>query len=249
MIWDQLTTEETEKINKTTPVIILLSATEQHGPHLPLSTDRNIGEHFLQELNRLMEKEVILLPTIPIGCSEHHMDFCGSLTFKHTTFKILIEEMVESMCIHGFKNFLFLNSHGGNQGIGQVILEALGNKYPQSQFSFITWWKIAVEELKKINTSGPGGTGHAGEFETSLMLHIAPKLVRKQHLKPPSNQLFDPLVGDMINGPQISYFQIIKEISANGVVGNPSIASKEKGKKISQIITSKLVDFIKSQLI
>ena len=67
MIWDQLTTEETEKINKTTPVIILLSATEQHGPHLPLSTDRNIGEHFLQELHRLMEKEVILLPTIPIG--------------------------------------------------------------------------------------------------------------------------------------------------------------------------------------
>jgi len=61
--------------------------------------------------------------------------------------------------------------------------------------------------------------------------------------------LFDPLVGDMINGPQISYFQTIKEISANGVVGNPSVASKEKGKKISQIITSKLVDFIKSQLI
>ena len=160
------------KINKTTPVIILLSATEQHGPHLPLSTDRNIGEHFLQELNRIMEKEIILLPIIPIGCSEHHMDFCGSLTFKHTTFKILIEEIVESMYIHGFKNFLFLNSHGGNQGIGQVILEGLGNKYPKCQFSFITWWKIAGEELKKINTSGPGGTGHAGEFETSLMLHI-----------------------------------------------------------------------------
>ena len=177
------------------------------------------------------------------------MDFCGSLTFKHTTFKILIEEIVESMYIHGFKNFLFLNSHGGNQGIGQVILEALGNKYSLCQFSFITWWKIAGEELKKINTSGPGGTGHAGEFETSLMLHIAPELVRKLQLKSPSNQLFDPLIGDMIKGPQISYFRTIKEISVNGVVGNPSAASKEKGKKISQIVTSKLVDFIKSQLI
>ena len=69
MIWDNLTTEETKKISKTTPVIVLLCATEQHGPHLPLSTDRLIGEHFLHELNRLMEKEVILLPVIPIGCS------------------------------------------------------------------------------------------------------------------------------------------------------------------------------------
>ena len=100
-----------------------------------------------------------------------------------------------------------------------------------------------------MNHSGPGGTGHAGEFETSLMLHIAPELVRKQHIKPPSNQRFDPLVGDMIYGPQFSYFQTIKEVSANGVVGNPSLASRENGEKISQIITSKLVDIIKSQLI
>jgi creatinine amidohydrolase/Fe(II)-dependent formamide hydrolase-like protein len=53
----------------------------------------------------------------------------------------------------------------------------------------------------------------------------------------------------MINSPQFSYFQTIKEVSANGVVGNPSLASKENGEKISQIITSKLVDIIKSQLI
>ena len=56
MVWDQLTTGETEKINKALPVVILLCATEQHGPHLPLSTDRNIGEHFLEELNRYIRK-------------------------------------------------------------------------------------------------------------------------------------------------------------------------------------------------
>ena len=249
MIWDNLTTEETKKISKTTPVIVLLCATEQHGPHLPLSTDRLIGEHFLHELNRLMEKEVILLPVIPIGCSEHHMDFSGSLTFKHATFKTLVEEMVESMVVHEFKNFLFLNSHGGNQGIGQVILETLGNKYSDCQFSLITWWKIAGDELKKINESGSGGTGHAGEFETSLMLHIAPKLVREQHVKPLTSQQFDPLVGDMINAPKFSYFQTIKQISENGVVGNPSFSTKEQGEKISQIVTSKLVELIKSSLL
>mgnify|MGYP001231656553 CR=1 FL=1 len=245
MIWDKLTTNDTKKINKELPVIILMCATEQHGPHLPLSTDRLIGEHFLQVLNQMVEKDCIILPSIPIGCSDHHMDFNGTLTFKHSTFKILIEEMVESMIIHGFKNFIFLNSHGGNQGIGQVILESLGNNHHECRFSFITWWKLVNQELKNINESGPGSTGHAGEFETSLMLYISPELVRKDLISPPSEQKFDPLVGDMINSPVVSYFQTIKEISATGVVGNPSFSTKEKGEKISQIITSKLVEMIK----
>lgn len=244
MIWDQLTTEETKKINKELPVVLLLCATEQHGPHLPLSTDRLIGEHFIQELNKQAEKDFIWLPTIPVGCSEHHMDFSGTLTFSHTVFKAIIEEMVKCMIVHGFKNFLFINSHGGNQGIGQVILEALGNQHHGCHFSLVTWWKLATQELKDVNKSGPGGTGHAGEFETSLMLHISPDLVRLDKITPVSEQKFDPLVGDMITPPSFSYFQTIKNISANGVVGNPSFSSKEKGKKISQIITSKLVDII-----
>ena len=81
------------------------------------------------------------------------------------------------------------------------------------------------------------------------MLHIAPKLVREQHVKPVTNQQFDPLVGDMINAPKFSYFQTIKQISANGVVGNPSFSTKKQGEKISQIVTSKLVELIKSFLL
>ncbi len=246
MIWDNLTTEQIEKINKNLPVLILLCATEQHGPHLPLSTDRLIGEHFTHELNRLIEDKFILLPTVPIGCSDHHLDFVGTLTFKHSTFKKIIREIVECMISHGFKNFLFLNSHGGNQGIGQVILEILGNKFQNCHFNLITWWKLANEELKNLNDSGPGGTGHAGEFETSLMLFIAPKLVHKDKIIPSSDQKFDPLIGDMINPPSISYFQTIKKMSANGVVGNPNVSSIEKGEKISHIITSKLVDLVKN---
>ena len=246
MIWDNLTTEQTCKINKNLPIIILLCATEQHGPHLPLSTDRLIGEHFTHELNRLVEDKFILLPTVPIGCSDHHMDFGGTLSFKHSTFKKIIQEIVECMISHGFKNFLFLNSHGGNQGIGQVILEILGYKFQHCHFNLITWWKLANQELKKMNDSGPGGTGHAGEFETSLMLFIAPELIHKDKIVPPLDQKLDPLIGDMINPPSISYFQTIKKMSANGVVGNPDVSSIEKGEKISHVIISKLVDLVKN---
>jgi creatinine amidohydrolase len=174
------------------------------------------------------------------------MDFGGTLTFKHSTFKKIIKEIVECMIFHGFKNFIFLNSHGGNQGIGQVILETLGNKFQHCHFNLITWWKLANQELKKMNDSGPGGTGHAGEFETSLMLFIAPELVHKDKIISPSNQKFDPLIGDMINPPSISYFQTIKKMSPNGVVGNPDVSSIKKGEKISNVIITKLVNLVKN---
>ena len=78
------------------------------------------------------------------------------------------------------------------------------------------------------------------------MLYIAPDLVRKDHLKPWSEPQLDPLVGDMVQAPKFSFFQTIQQISANGVVGNPSLSSKEQGEKISQIVTAKLVALIKS---
>ena len=246
MIWDNLTTVQAEKINKELPVLILLCATEQHGPHLPLSTDRLIGEHFANELTRLIKDKFILLPVIPVGYSDHHMDFSGTLTFKHSTFKKIIREMTECMITHGFKNFLFLNSHGGNQGIGQVIIEELGNKHLDCRFNLVTWWKLATQDLKKLNQSGPGGTGHAGEFETSLMLFISPELVQNDKIDQPSDQKYNPLVGDMITSPIISHFQKIKKISKNGVVGNPFVSSTVKGENISKIITSKLVKLIEN---
>ena len=76
------------------------------------------------------------------------------------------------------------------------------------------------------------------------MLYIAPELVHKDKIKSPSDQKFDPLIGDMINPPSISYFQTIKMMSENGVVGNPSFSSIEKGEKISNVITSKLLDLL-----
>ena len=78
------------------------------------------------------------------------------------------------------------------------------------------------------------------------MLYIAPELVHKDKIKSPLDQKFDPLIGDMVNHPSISYFQTIKMMSANGVVGNPSFSSMEKGKKISHIITAKLLDVLKN---
>ena len=212
MIWDQLTSVQLNEIDRNIPVFLPMAATEQHGAHLPLATDRLIGEHFLISLHKSIPYEVLILPSISVGCSSHHMDFCGTLTIGHDTFIKQVEDILEAVSIHGFTNVILFNSHGGNQAIGQVILEKLGIRYPKSNIFLITWWKLAGEQLLQLNETGAGGVGHAGEFETSLLLLIAPDLVQQDQIeKGANNATYKWAEGDMLRAPIVSYFRTLKE--------------------------------------
>ncbi|MEM8890890.1 MAG: creatininase family protein [Bacteroidota bacterium] len=241
MYWDQLTTYQIDKLDRKIPVVMAVSATEQHGAHLPLATDRMIGEHLCKLLHEALPEKVLILPMIQVGCSEHHLDFTGSLSVKHETLLGQLKDIASSVVHHGFTNLILLNSHGGNQAIGQSFFEVFGYRNPEIKLVFTTWWKLAIEELKALNESGRGGAGHAGEFETSLMLQIAPHLVHLNQIKPKENQAtFNWAEGDMIYGSQASYFRTMKQMTPGGVYGDPSFASKEKGEEISTIILGKL---------
>ena len=241
MYWDQLTSYQIDKLNRKIPVVMAVSATEQHGAHLPLATDRMIGEHLCKLLHEALPENVLILPMIQVGCSEHHLDFAGSLSVKHETLLGQLKDIASSVVHHGFTNLILLNSHGGNQAIGQSFFEVFGYRNQEINLVFTTWWKLAIEELKTLNESGRGGAGHAGEFETSLMLQIAPHLVHLDQIKPKENQAtFDWAEGDMIYGSQASYFRTMKQMTPGGVYGDPSFASKEKGEEISKIILGKL---------
>ena len=176
MIWDQLTSPQIGNLDKNIPVLLPIAATEQHGPHLPLATDRMIGEHFAMKLREAIPDKVLILPTVGIGCSDHHMDFAGTLTHSHESFTQQVSEIINSVIHHGFHKIVIQNSHGGNLGVAQVILERLGFENPGCQFVSLTWWRIAAENLMDITETGLGGVGHACEFETSLMMLIAPVL-------------------------------------------------------------------------
>jgi creatinine amidohydrolase len=237
MIWDQLTSPKISQLDRNIPVVLIMAATEQHGPHLPLATDRLIGEHFAYTLNESIPQQLLILPTVAIGCSDHHMDFEGSLTLTHKSFALQVHDMVSSVIHHGFHKIILLNSHGGNQGIGQVLVEQLGYKYPKADIVAVTWWRIAIDALEKISETGFGGVGHACEFETSLMMLIAPHLVIKENIRPGGNNpTFSWAEADMLRGGKASYYRSIKEMTSNGVFGNPSCASVEKGKAITNAV-------------
>lgn len=250
MIWDQLTSLELSKIAKNTPVILTMAATEQHGKHLPLATDRLIGEHFANELHKVIPNKVLLLPSISIGCSSHHMDFSGTLTISHDTFIRQVEDIVKSVIQHGFTNIILLNSHGGNQAVGQVLVEKFGYENPAKNIIMVTWWKLASDALFALNESGKGGVGHAGEFETSLMLLIAPHLIHLDSIeKGKHTNTFSWSEGDMLRGAKASYYRSTKEMTTNGVFGNPEYGTLEKGKAISKLVVKDLKKIIDDLLI
>ena len=250
MIWDELTSGEIEALDPAIPVILPVAATEQHGPHLPLATDRMIGWHFAQSLHQKIPDKVLILPSVAVGCSSHHMDFAGTLSVSHATFGAYVEEILEAVVEHNFQNLIILNSHGGNQGIGQVILEQLGPDVPT--LIFITWWKLALEGLSKITETPMGGVGHAGEFETSLMLHIAPHLVKEDKIEKGQNQsTFSWAEADMLRGGKASLYRSMYEMTPNGVFGDPTAASAKKGEQISNLVVQSLkylvIDLLESQ--
>jgi creatinine amidohydrolase len=241
MIWDQLTSPRLHQLDKNVPVLLVLSATEQHGPHLPLATDRLIGEHFAYRLHEAIPGQILILPSVSIGCSEHHLDFPGTLTLSHESFAAQVSDIVGSVIKSGFHKVILLNSHGGNQGIGQVLIEQLGARYPEGHFVMATWWRIAAGSLKEITETGFGGTGHACELETSLMLLIAPQLVIREHIKPGDHKPAFPWAeGDMLNSAKAAYYRSMKHMTSNGVFGDPSAASPEKGVKITEAVVKEL---------
>jgi creatinine amidohydrolase len=245
MIWDQLTSKEIDALDRRIPVILPVAAIEQHGPHLPLATDRMIAEYFCRKLHEDIPDRILILPAMGVGCSEHHLDFSGSLTLQHDTFLRQAEDILGSVALHGFKNLIIYNSHGGNLGISQVIVEHFGHRHPECRVVLATWWKIAGEALFELNETGEGGVGHAGEFETSLMMLIAPELVHHDKIEDKKNQqTFEWATGDLLRGPKASLYRSMKAQTPNGVFGDVRRISAEKGQKITDIAVAALRDIV-----
>ncbi|TDC07138.1 creatininase family protein [Nonomuraea longispora] len=245
--WEQMTSARLATVDRSLPVILPLGAVEQHGPHLPLATDRILVDHFCQEIDRRLGDDVLILPTVSVGYSKHHDDFPGTLSLTHETLLHQIVQTADSVLRHGMTSLLMLNAHGGNEGIAQVALEQLGHSRPECKIVRTAWWQIASEDLLAISTTGPGGVGHACELETSLLLAIAPQLVDESAIPPRENKSwFGWDTADMLRAGSAIVYRRFADVSSTGVFGDPQAASAEKGQQISEIVTQRLVDLVRS---
>lgn len=242
MNWAQLRRTQLDAFDRSTPVILPVAAVEQHGEHLPLDTDVTIVEAVATRLSRSFGDRLLILPTQKIGCSQHHMEFPGSLTLSHETFEAAVIQTVESAFHHGFRRLFVLNGHGGNQAINGVICERLGQRHPETETVVANWWTPAQPRLAELQEGPLGSVGHACEFETSIMLVLAADRVDMTSARDDGRlHRALPLQFDLLHGPAALSYRPFHELSESGVYGMPSLASRDKGERVLAAVNDALV--------
>jgi creatinine amidohydrolase len=219
-------------------VIIPTGAVEVYGQHLPTGTDTIVATHVAQRVGDVLGAPV--LPTLPVGFSRSLGDFPGTLNISTATLSAYVRETAESVIKWGAKRILFVNSHRGNIGpIGEVAME-LQDRY-QVRCAQVFWWDYAAGLVKDVVETGPHANGHASEIGTSVMLHLQPELVIRERIK-------DQTPTDSAPYPDFVQYKGMRSRSAFGVVGNPEVATAEKGAEIVQRAVDRIVEFVNSQL-
>lgn len=163
-----------------TVVMLPVGALEQHGPHLPLGTDTLLAEHIARAaVNRLADRvPVVVAPPLAYGCSHHHLPFGGTASMRTEQLLGALGDVVGSLLVSGFAGVFILNGHGGNHEVIQLVARDLGLAH-DAHIAAGSYFHIARDSLLATGVADLGELpGHAGAFETSLMLAVRPDLVR-----------------------------------------------------------------------
>jgi creatinine amidohydrolase len=221
-------------------ILVPVGSIEQHGYHLPLSTDCLLGEALARKLAKKMGNTLVA-PVLRPGCSVHHLAFPGSLDVSPETLMAMIRDVVFSLDHHGFENIILLPSHGGNFAPVATITQEIAPKLKANLIAMGDLMgligkmqEVAVEMGIPREAVG----GHACAGETSILLAYRPDLVRMQHAKP-------GYIGPFTTKYQRKGF---RALTPTGVMGDPCPATKEAGERMIEKITDMYLAAIKREL-
>jgi mycofactocin precursor peptide peptidase len=189
-------------------LLIPLGATEQHGPHLPLNTDTLIASS-VAEAVAANRDDVVVAPALPYGSSGEHTGFPGTLSLGHAAVEAAVIELVRSAA--AFRDVTLVSCHGGN---AEPVARAVAQL--RSEQRTVHLWEPHVE----------GGDAHAGRVETSLMLALAPDLVRDERPVGATQPIELLLPRLRAHG--------VAAVSQNGVLGDARGASARDGHELLQ---------------
>ncbi len=160
-------------------VVLPIGATEQHGPHLATGMDYFTVESLARNAASIASAQIpiVVTPTLPFGSSHHHFVFGGTMSLSTETYYKVLYELVESLVTDGFTRIFLLNGHGGNHELAQLAARDIALKHPVHAAAG-SYWNIAWDALVGADAhKGRRLPGHAGDFETSIMLSLRPELV------------------------------------------------------------------------
>ncbi|HNP70243.1 MAG TPA: creatininase family protein [Kouleothrix sp.] len=180
-LFEEHTREELRALAPEALVVLPVGAVEQHGPHLPVGTDRFTAEYIARAAADAAGASipVLVAPTLPFGSSQHHIPFGGTLSLGSETYYRLLCDLCESLIACGFRRIFILNGHGGNNELIQLVARDLALRH-DAHLAAAAYWTIAWDALVAEGAQQAAGLpGHAGTFESSLILALRPELVHE----------------------------------------------------------------------
>ena len=230
------------------PVCVIPVATlEDHGYHLPIDTDAVIAETLADLAVQRCRGRALLLPTVTHGYTPHHMDFPGPITIGWKTFVDGLVDVGKSLFHHRFTRILFVNGHGSNVPLVDMAARLLMVDRPDCTAA--TFWYLSgprsAQLLRETRESDvPGGMAHACELETSLYLAIRPDLVQMDKAVREIPEWDSEYVWlDWSDGP-LSVWPHWSGLSRSGVVGDATVATAEKGRRLLSAAVAEIRAYI-----
>jgi creatinine amidohydrolase len=235
----EMTWPKVAALSKDTPVVIPIAALEQHGRHMPVFTDSMLLGEVIRRAKEPLKDRVLFTPLMWLGNSHHHLDFPGTLSASPRVYMDMLIDLAENMIFHGFRRIVFVNGHGGNIVPAQQAMFELRQKVRgRSDLLLVstTYWSLGGKPYEADPKIKQQQMGHACEWETSMMLRIAPHLV-----------------GDLTKVPDVPFgggfapahrAWITKDRTEPGHIGDPRHATADKGETLFRVFTADVVAFL-----
>ena len=238
--WADLGTRDFASLDPATTVAVLpVAATEQHGPHLPLSVDQTLVDGVIAAAmpHLAAQLPVLFLPTQQVGYSPEHSRFPGTLTLSSETVASTWIELGQCVAAAGLKKLLLLNSHGGQVSVMDIVARELRTRSSLIVYS-CSWWNLPLgPEVNGLFSAQEHRFGvHGGDIETSMMLALRPQTVAMEQARNFKSASQDraaafPILG---NGSSAKLGWQMQDYNPLGAAGNAAAATAEKGEAVVQ---------------
>ncbi len=239
LLLSELVRGEVKQVAPQATLVFPAASTEQHGPHLPLATDSIIAGEIAVRAATIASRQVpvVVAPVIPFGNSHHHLIYCA-LSLRSSTYVSLLEGLVDCAVQAGFRRLFFLNSHGGNDEAIRMIARDLVLRC-EVRVGAGSYWAIAQDALRALGLNPNWGLpGHAGGFETSLMMALRPDLVREEQA--PGDAAHPTSISNQGIAPGMLVVRSGEWKRINGYSDAPVGASAGTGQRVLQVITAEV---------
>ncbi len=246
--WTELTSADFSKLAPESAIAVIpVAAVEQHGPHLPVGTDKILAEGMISETCRRLPEEldVLFLPVQAIGKSNEHLKWPGTLSLTAETALKAWVEIAESVSRARIRKVVFINSHGGNSEVLGILARELRVRF--EMLAVHTHWMRFGYPAGLFSGEEIAHGIHAGDIETSLMLHFRPDLVRLSaigNFVPASIAMADEFQL-LRSSPPHAFAWMAQDLKPLGAIGDASKATPAKGAQTAAHQAAGFVDLLR----